>query len=133
MQRFLRYPFLSQFGETTMSLRSKIEETNAIYSQAKKDGDVDTLVNGFTEDAIVMFHGSPPLKGRTEIRAFYKKYYSDGANESLEVLDVEQCGDLALVCGAYNEDGNTGKYQEVQRQCDDGAWRIKRLCVQDDY
>ena len=113
-----------------MIAKTEIEETNRIYTKAKLEGDVDTLVNGFTDDAILLFPDTPPLSGKEEIRAYYQERYSKSVDEKLDLIQVEDMGDLALVCGRWEEDGFAGKYLEVQERGDDGSWCIKRLCIQ---
>lgn len=107
-----------------------IEKTNLIYTEAKLRGDVDTLVDGFTDDAILLFPNHPPLSGKSEIRAYYTELYSQSVDEKLDLIHVEELGNLALVCGRWKEGGESGKYLEVQERDIDGNWRIKRLCIQ---
>ena len=112
-----------------MTTEAEIEETNRIYTKAKLNGDIDTLVNGFTEDAILLLPDITPLSGKEEIRAYYIEHYSRSVDEKLELIQVEDMGDIALVCGRWEQDGFTGKYLEVQERNEQGNWRIKRLCI----
>ena len=115
-----------------MGAAKDIEKANRIYAEAKLNGDVDTLINGFTEDAILLVPGHPPLSGKDEIRGYYVENYSQSVHETLELLHVKKMGNLAVVCGQWEESGETGKYLEVQERDPHGKWRIKRLCIQFD-
>ena len=113
-----------------MTIETEIRECNRVYAKAKLEADVDTLVNGFTDDAILLFPNEPPLSGKDEIRDFYTRNYSKSVDEKLELIHVEPTGNLALVCGQWEEGGHNGRYLEVQQRDQDGKWRIKRLCIQ---
>ena len=113
-----------------MGASEDFEETNRIYAEAKLNGDVETLVNGFADDAILLVPGHPPLSGKDVIRTYYVENYSQSIDEKLELLHVEDIGNLAIVCGRWEESGETGKYLEVQERDPDGKWHIKRLCIQ---
>ena len=112
-----------------MTVAKEIEEANRIYAEAKLNGDVETLVNCFTEDAILLVPDHSPISGKDEIRSYYAKNYSQSIDEKLQLLHVEEMENLAIVCGQWEESGESGKYLEVQERDAKGRWRIKRLCI----
>ena len=115
-----------------MTLEEEIEEGLRFYAEAKARGEVEALVNCFSEDAILLFPSEPPVIGRSAIRVYYTEHYSTGVEEKLDLIHVESKGNIRLICGRWEESGEMGKFLTVEVREADGSWLAKRMCVQSD-
>ena len=117
---------------------SDIECVMAMYDTfrpAVLSGDFDTLVELYTEDAIVMPPNSPPVGGRAAVKAMFESYPKFLAVD-FTVDEIVGEGDLACVIGQYRmslenpETGGTmddvGSFIEVRERQEDGRWLLAR-------
>ena len=114
-----------------------LNELIAKYLQAVNRGDADGLAVLYTEDAIRMQSNSKPKVGRDAIRLFAAADYADtNWDMQLHVDESEYSGDLAFVRGTYaltltsKDDPSevyqeVGKWMDVMRRQEDGAWLIE--------
>ena len=114
-------------------IRRQVERAVA----ALNTGDVETLVNLRTDDAVVLKPGGPPEKGKDEIRTNLKALFSSwGVNESRTIEEIRSAGEWAFVWGFYEVvltpigEGEPvqekGKYIDILRLESDGEWRFAR-------
>jgi uncharacterized protein (TIGR02246 family) len=105
---------------------------------ALSTGDLVTLADCYTEDAMLLPPHRPPVAGRVAIAAFYREVLARFAPVlSTEVAEVEVEGDLAYLRGTFHErlvPRGAGKPLEVvgkflliaRRDPSDGSWRFHR-------
>ncbi len=117
--------------------REAVETANAEALAALEDGDIAGYTEHFTEDAVQYPPGTPPYEGRAAIAAGWAQAVAAGEWEvSLDVLDLDVCGPLAMERGAYTlrftpAEGigapgfsDEGHYLAKWRLGEDGVWRI---------
>ncbi len=110
----------------------------ASYLQAVNRGDADGLAVLYTEDAVRINADSRPIEGRDNIRLFAAADYADNDWDiQLHVDESDYSGDLAFVRGTYaitltsRDDPpvvyqEVGKWMDLMRRGEDGAWLIAR-------
>ena len=113
-----------------MTVEEEVEEGLRLYAEAKARGDVEALVSFFSEDAILLLPGKPPVVGKANIWTYYKENYSKSVEEKLDLIHAEKMDKTRLICGRWEESGETGKFLSVEVQDGDGNWLAKRMCVQ---
>jgi ketosteroid isomerase-like protein len=98
--------------------------------------DLDKIVSHFSDDAIVIDKGAPPVKGREEAKKLYKDAAADPAS-SLKFaplrIEVAKSGEIGYVLGSYTAVGtvpNTkktaedrGTYVSIYKKQSDGSWK----------
>ncbi len=110
-----------------------IQAVSDAFVEAIVAGDVDSVAALYTEDAVFMPPGHPPVRGRAAIREFLAGF---PPVESLELRNDEIEGrlDLAYVRGtlimtlmpegASEAMVDTGKYIEIRKRQPDGSWPL---------
>jgi uncharacterized protein (TIGR02246 family) len=117
--------------------RQAIEASNAKFVDAVKRSDTTTIVDNYTDDAIVMAPGSESWRGREAVRkGFGGMMTAMPAKEfSLKTDDVIVGGDLAVETGTFEmtmqpkggkEIKDKGKFVVVWKRQADGSWKIVR-------
>ncbi len=115
-----------------------IEAVNDARQRSRRaflNGDVDAYAASFTDDAVLMPAGAPPLKGRAALRTWLQHLREDSAfsNEATDVLDTIIVGDLAFdlyTATMMVSKGGSGATEERRRgmrlykRHADGVWRI---------
>ena len=102
-----------------MTSRDQYDKLTAVYEGAYRAGDAEAIGRLFTEDALVLFPGHPPVSGRQAIRDLYKKFLGEGVKITVNAQDFDQSGDIAYGAGTFEDEDGTGNYLEVlQRQSD---------------
>lgn len=115
-------------------VRGEIRRTEQTFAQAFNTGDLDTVINFYTEDASVLPAHNPLLEGRTATRDFFQKMQDAGASDlQLELGRIEESGDLVVHAGRYTVNapdpkGGTrpekGKFVAVYRRQSDGSLQL---------
>jgi uncharacterized protein (TIGR02246 family) len=87
-------------GSLEQELRARVQSA---YVEPFKQGDIERWVGIFTDDALALHDGPPPMKGRDQIRAFGERVK---ANFDIRVFDVvvdevRTDGRWALTTGHY--------------------------------
>ena len=72
-------------------------------SQKALDGDWDSLVELFTEDAVLLPPNSPVIQGRTAFKAMIESFNPNFIEHRIELRDINGYGDLAYAWGNYTE------------------------------
>ena len=105
------------------------------WSDLVATGDVDAIVAGWAEDAVMMPPGTPPLKGKAAIRAYVEAAEQiPGFEISWEPLEVHvaSSGDMAYmiernVTTVHDSLGNPvtthGKVVTVWKKDPNGSWK----------
>lgn len=108
-----------------------IEEANVRFAAAVAAGDVETIANNYTEDAIVMVPDANALHGREGAEAFISGVLSLGVTAvDFETVEVDALGDTAIEIGLYSlyageQMVDMGKYLVVWKNVD-GEWLMHR-------
>lgn len=118
-------------GADHETARAEIEEVTRRWERSLVEGDpAGAVADVFTEDAIRLPAGEPPVRGRAAIsRALAGSVALTEARFEIEEVEIE--GALAFATGRYAvtaPDGQSfgGKFLEVWRHTADG-WRIHRV------
>ncbi len=120
-----------------MDDRTQIAEIERRIMAAFAAGDADAVAAQYTEDALLLPPGSPPLGGRAVIAETYRATFADFTVQLRnEVEETEIAGDWAWVRGRFDHtttakaDGTatkgSGKYLAIARRDSDGVWRFHR-------
>ena len=110
----------------------KLEENHASFEELSNAGDIDGLLEMYTEDAVYVAGPGRHLRGRAQIRSGLEQLGSVGTTR-LELVDLVEVGDLAYERTRWTteipgENGETtemsGDSTVVLRREADGKWRI---------
>ncbi|MEE8116597.1 MAG: DUF4440 domain-containing protein [Gemmatimonadales bacterium] len=112
--------------------RDAIRASLDAFTDAALAQDWDAIVALYTEDAVLMPPNGPAVTGHAEIRDSWVAFPPLSAIHA-EMVEIEGVGDLAYVRGTYHivmdvegSPEDTGKFLEIRRRQDDGAWLIVR-------
>ena len=118
-----------------MSLEQQIHDSDAAFEKAYNSGDLDALETLHADNAMLLAPDAPMTTGDGEaVVAGFKELYDSGwRNITLDSVEIDSDGDLAYHLGQVGFDvpvnGATerkmGKYVDIYRRDDDGAWRIR--------
>jgi len=114
-------------------VRGEIDRANRMFVEAYNRGDAAGAVAVYTEDATILPPGSPRVRGRDGIRAFWQAAMDSGVRAvDLRTDDLEVSGDMAREIGtatltvateAGHEETMTAKFVVVwKRQGGDWRW-----------
>jgi uncharacterized protein (TIGR02246 family) len=114
--------------------RPAIERAVASFQKAANVKDAATIAKLYADDATLLPPGSPPIKGRAGIQAFWQSLFDAGASDAkVRIVEVRSCGDLAYEIGAFEAKLPTpqggvapaeGKYVVVWKQQADGGIKM---------
>ena len=112
-----------------MPMRDQYDRLVAAYIGATEAGDAEAIARLFTEDALLLTAGHPPISGRQAIQDNYKESMGDGYKLTINVQSFQDQGDIAYVAGTYETENGTGNFLDVlQRQSDDSLL-LHRVCA----
>lgn len=114
-----------------------IRELIETWLRATQAGDIDTVLNLMSQDAMFMSAGQPPMVGREAFARGLTKVLSENVIESTsEIAEVVVCGDLAycrtkLAVTITSKHGQlpilrNGDTLSILRKATDGKWRLTR-------
>ena len=113
-------------------VRQDIDRANRMFVEAYNHGDAAGAVAVYTEDATILPPGSPRVRGRDGIRAFWQGAMDAGVRAvDLRTDDLEVSGELAREIGtatltvateAGHEETMTAKFVVVWKRAG-GDWR----------
>lgn len=116
--------------------REDIEAALKTFAAAYNAGDGATVAQLYAEDAALLPPGEARVDGRAAIQAYWQGAIDGGISDlTLEAVEVEESGDLAMEVGAFSlavpgeNDAKVtvaGKYIVVWKKGADGAWRLYR-------
>ena len=116
------------------SFKSAIEVMISTFEQAANSKDAATIASMYEQDASLLPPGSPLVKGRTNIQAFWQGFLNAGASGAkLRVVEVHSSGDMAYEIGAFEANlpvpkGGTaraaGKYVVVWKRQSNGSIKM---------
>lgn len=123
-----------QLNQTETEIKAAIAEQAKRFSQAYVEGDIDTLVDTYTEDGIAATGGRDFIQGQSALQQFWQ--LPPGRTilrHQSESLRLKVTGDTAYDWGYYSgqaaQDGEAlppfqGKYVIIWQQGEDGQWRM---------
>jgi uncharacterized protein (TIGR02246 family) len=102
------------------------------FVESMNEGDVDGAISLWTEDAVIVTAEGEPLAGRALIRQALEAMSANGTSIEIEIENLYEAGDVALVAGVLTLSGGAGETQfrtqakstVVYRRGEDGTWRI---------
>ncbi len=117
-------------------LRATLQGMEDAYAKAWNARDAEAIVAYYSDDAVSLGAGKPPVSGKATILADIKEELAevdDDARISFQVVDVFADGDLAVEVGqtTMTRGGSSevvGKYISVFEKRD-GKW----ICIRDSY
>lgn len=115
-------------------VRAEIRNSLTQSARAFSRGDVETMLEAYSPDAVVLPPNSPAVEGLVAIRQLWESLLAAGyRNAEFELDEIEHWGDVALAIGRYkvripNKSGATqedrGKYVGHWRRMPDGHFRV---------
>ena len=111
-----------------MTMRDQCDRLFTEWDCAAEAGDAQALARLYTEDALLLSPGHPPIRGRQAIEEHYKESLGNGLKFTVKIQDFQDQGDTAYAAGTYESENENGNWLEVfQRQSDDSLL-IHRQC-----
>ena len=111
-----------------ISIRDQVFAVERAFAKSMADRNLDDFASFISVEAI-FFSGSGPLRGKTEVVAWWKQYFT-GATAPFswepEAVEVLKSGTLALSSGPVRDaDGKIiARYTSIWRLEAAGTWRI---------
>jgi uncharacterized protein (TIGR02246 family) len=108
-----------------VTTRDEVAAFNEAFSAAMAAQDVDRVVESYTEDARLLFEGSPMIQGRAAIEAFLGPSLRKRPSIiTFETIDILEGGSLVVDIGRFTTPTGTGKYVVVHERQVDGSLRM---------
>lgn len=105
---------------------------------AMNRGDIDDVMDHYTDDAILLFSDVEPVRGAEAIRRHWESVDDPNRDAKLHTESIEVVGDVAYEVAFYeveskeSSDASHGKNVVVWRKGADGEWRLKvDICAAD--
>lgn len=111
-----------------MTGREKYDRLTAAYVDANMAGDAQAVGRLFTEDAMLLSPGSPPVRGRAAIEQSYDAYIRNGVAITMDIIEFHASGNLAYGVGTFGGELGAGSYIDVLKRQPDGSYLIHRTC-----
>ncbi len=98
------------------------------YLDAYRRNDADAIAGLYANDAVLLPPGHPLVRGRDDIRAYWKRGMESGF--AMDTVRIEVAPGSGYVVGRYyvppngDDDAETGKFVIALRRDADGVWRI---------
>jgi uncharacterized protein (TIGR02246 family) len=118
----------------TAQIRKSIEEVNAKYSEAIKEGNLAGAVAGYTDDATMVPPDGGLIRGKQAIEEYYKTLFRMGMKEVvLTTIEVEGSGGTVYEIGKtrvrIQPEGqqaiqDSTKYLVIWKRQADGTWKV---------
>jgi len=118
----------------TAQIRKSIEEVNAKYSEAIKEGNLAGAVAGYTDDATMVPPDGGLIRGKQAIEEYYKTLFQMGMKEVvLTTVEVEGSGGTVYEIGKtrvrIQPEGqeaiqDSSKYLVIWKRQADGTWKV---------
>jgi ketosteroid isomerase-like protein len=107
------------------NVKAEIRTSLTQSANAFNRGDVETILEAYAPDAVVLPPNSPAVQGIPAIRQLWESLLAAGyRNASFELDEIENWGEVALAIGRYSVQVPTKSgYLEVDRGKYVGHWR----------
>jgi ketosteroid isomerase-like protein len=116
------------------NVKTEIRRSLTESASAFNRGDVETILEAYAPDAVVLPPNSPAVQGTHAIRQLWESLLAAGyRNAAFELDEIEHWGEVALAIGRYNVQVPTqpgtlevdrGKYVGHWRRMPDGQFRV---------
>lgn len=116
------------------NVKAEIRRSLTQSASAFNRGDVDTILETYAPDAVVLPPNSPAVQGIHAIRQLWESLLAAGyRNAAFELDEIEHWGAVALAIGRYNVqvptkpgtlDVDRGKYVGHWRRMPDSQFRV---------
>lgn len=108
-----------------MAVRDELDAINAGFGEAFATQDAERMAAFYADDARLLFHGQPIIRGRAAVDAALRNMVADGPASLRFVTDevIEQ-GSLVVDVGRIIGPSGQSKYVVVYRRQADGSLRI---------
>ena len=108
-----------------MTIRDELDAINAGFGDAFATQDAERLAGFYADDARLLFHGQPILRGRAQVDAALRDMVSGGpANLGFMTDEVIADGSIVVDIGRIVGPGGESKYVVVYQRQPDGRLRI---------
>jgi ketosteroid isomerase-like protein len=102
-----------------MSVRDELRAINEGFADALAKQDLERVMDFYADDARLLFHGIPMVKGREDIEALWRDELEEPSTVRFESGEIFEGGSLVIDVGRYESGSGVGKYVVVyQRQAD---------------
>lgn len=122
-----------------LEIRLALEDLNAAFAHCLDHGEIDALVDLFTEDALYT-HGERISQGREAIERLFRNRVAKGPRTSRHLysglrftIESETAAAGSSVCLSFAADGEpplpakpflVADFVDRYRRCEDGRWRF---------
>jgi uncharacterized protein (TIGR02246 family) len=108
-----------------MTIRDELDAINEGFGRAFAEQDADRLAAYYTDDARLLFHGTPIIRGRSAIEATMRAWVASGPQALVfETGEVLVGGELVVDIGTIVGPSSRSKYVVVYERQADGSLRI---------
>ena len=108
-----------------MTIRDELDAINAGMARALADQNARRFASYYTDDARLLSHGQPIIRGRADIEAEVRDWVANGpVIVSFETGDVIADGSLVVDVGRIISPTGRSKYVVVYQRQPDGSLKI---------
>jgi ketosteroid isomerase-like protein len=108
-----------------VTIRDELEAINAGFGEAFATQDAERLSAFYADDARLLFHGQPVIRGRAEVDATLREMVADGPATLRFVTDeVIADGSLIVDIGRIISPTGQSKYVVVYQRQADGSLKV---------
>lgn len=108
-----------------MTIREELAAINAGMARALAEQDATGFAAYYADDARILFHGQPILRGRVEIETEVRDWVKDGpVSLRFESGEVIADGSVVVDVGRIISPTGTSKYVVVYQRQQDGSLKI---------
>ena len=127
----------SKQDEFTVADTEAIKKTTADFAAAFNGKQVDTVIDFYGENSVLMPPNKPLLRGRDALKAYFTDLLARGGTLTMDVEEVGGHGPLAHELGTYTityptGERDRGKYLRVVRNMA-GSWRTEKMIWSSDF
>ena len=108
-----------------MTIRDELDAINAGFGEAFATQDAERLATFYADDARLLFHGQPVIRGRTDVDATLREMVAGGPASLRFVTDeVIADGSLIVDVGRIISPNGQSKYVVVYQRQADGSLKV---------
>ena len=108
-----------------MAIRDELDAINDGFGEAFATQDAERLAAFYADDARLLFHGQPTVRGRAAVDAVFREAVSGGpATMRFETDEVIADGSLVVDIGTIISRAGESRYVVVYQRQPDGSLRI---------
>ncbi len=108
-----------------MAIRDELDAINAGFGEGFATQDAERLAAFYADDARLLFHGQPIIRGRAAVDAAMRDMVAGGpANLRFVTDEIVEDGSLVIDIGRIVSETGQSKYVVVYRRQADGSLKI---------